>query len=47
MFSVHMALIAGVCALIHALRASQEARLGTPALPVEPSPEHWQGLTGW
>ena len=42
-----MALITGVCALIHALRASQEARLGTPAQHVGPSPEHWQGPVGW
>lgn len=33
-----MALITGVCALIHALRASQEVRLGTPAQCVGPSP---------
>lgn len=37
-FSVHVALITGVCALIHALKESQEVRLGTPAWCVGLSP---------
>lgn len=33
MFSVHMSLITGACALIHALQARWGVRLGTAALP--------------